>query len=83
MTNKLFQIINDIPHLHTLIEPNLLPTEYGGELDLKQIEEDFKAEIRGENHKKYDVYPLEINESLFDREALMSIRHNIRKLQVD
>lgn len=77
------KIIDDTPHLHTLIEPSVLPTEYGGELDLKQIEDDFKAGIRGENHKKFDVDPLEINEDLFDRNALMSIRHNIRKLEVD
>uniref|UniRef100_A0A336MYS2 CSON010304 protein n=1 Tax=Culicoides sonorensis TaxID=179676 RepID=A0A336MYS2_CULSO len=83
MLKDKMKIITDIPHLHTLIEPKLLPTEYGGELDLKQIEEDFKAEIRGENHKKYDVDPLKINDDLFDREALMSIRHNIRKLEVD
>lgn len=50
---------------------------------MNQIEEDFKKAIRGENHKKYDVDPLQINEELFDREALMSIRHNIRKLELD
>ncbi|XP_063698147.1 retinaldehyde-binding protein 1-like [Culicoides brevitarsis] len=83
MLKDKMKIITDNAHLHSLIDPSLLPSEYGGELDLKQIEEDFKAGIRAENHKKFDVSPLKIREDLFDKEALMSIRSNFRKLELD
>lgn len=47
-----------------------------------EIEKNFKALLRNETDKFYDVKS-EIDESLFDREALLSMRQNFKKLELD